>query len=222
MTQPDALPKRLAASLAAERLSVFGGFHPGHEDHAPEGTGTLLLLGPDEPGFWDHVTAQPEFADGAPDPLDRWSARAIGAIARDIGAAALFPFGGPPYAPFTAWARRSGRAWTSPVGLLVHDRAGLLLSYRGALALTERLALPAPPAASPCDSCAGRECETACPINALTSSDYNIHSCHIFLAGTEGELCMSGGCQVRVSCPISQGYGRQKAQSAFHMRAFHK
>ena len=84
--------------------------------------------------------ASPEYRDGAPDPLDRWSERVIGGAGRGASAReALFPFGGPPWQPFTAWARRSGEAWESPVGLLVHARAGLFVSYRGALALPARL-----------------------------------------------------------------------------------
>jgi hypothetical protein len=66
-------------------------------------------------------------------------------MACDLGAKALFPFTGPPWHPFIAWARRSGRAWESPVGFLVHDRAGLMVSYRGALALSHRIDLPATP-----------------------------------------------------------------------------
>ena len=50
----------IAALLAPHRLAVFGGVHPGPDDGAPPGTGTLLLLGPDEPGFWAHVTAEAE------------------------------------------------------------------------------------------------------------------------------------------------------------------
>ena len=85
--------------------------------------------------FWDILTTAPEFS--APDhPVDRWSARVITALAEQVRARAIFPFGGPPYAPFPDWARRSGRAWNSPVGMLVHDTAGLLLSYRGALAFS--------------------------------------------------------------------------------------
>jgi hypothetical protein len=149
----------IAERLARHRLEVFGAFHPGPGDGAPAGTQTLLLLGPSEPGFWDHVTATPEFTDGRPDPLDRWSRRVIGHLACDLGAKALFPFAGPPWPPFIAWARRSGRAWASPVGFLVHDRAGLMVSYRGALALKRRIDLPAPPEASPCEGCA-RPCPT--------------------------------------------------------------
>ena len=101
-----------------------------------------MLLGPAGPAFWQAFRGSAERADGGPDPLDRWSARVIGGLADALGAVALFPFGGPPWRPFTAWARASGEAWVSPVGLLVHARAGLLVSYRGALGLPERLALP--------------------------------------------------------------------------------
>ena len=77
-----------------------------------------------------------------PDPVDRWSRRVIGRLACDLGAKALFPFGGPPYHPFYQWALRTGRAWESPVRLLVHDTQGLMVSFRGALALREAMAVP--------------------------------------------------------------------------------
>ena len=211
--------EEIDARLAPHRLSVFGGFHPTPEDGVPAGRGTLLLLGPQEPGFWDHVTAEPEFADGAPDPLDRWSRRVIGRVACDLGAKALFPFAGPPWHPFIGWAKRTGRAHASPVTLLVHDRAGLMVSYRGALALRERVALPAPPPA-PCAPCP-RPCETACPVGALGKAGYDVAACHAFLETEGGRDCLEQGCRVRRACPVSETYGRRPEQSAFHMRSFH-
>lgn len=203
-------------AAAAHRLAVFGGFHP----EPAEGIGaTLLMLGPAEPGFWPHVTAQPEF-NGRPDPLDRWSARVIAALAARFHAQPLFPFGGPPHRPFYAWALRTGRAWPSPVTLLVHDTAGLMLSYRGALALPDRLDLPQPPA-RPCDTCA-KPCLTACPPGALTAKGYDLPACHGFLDTAPGQGCMSGGCRVRCACPVSQSYARLPEQSAYHMRQFHR
>ncbi len=215
------IPEQLAAALAAERLAVLGGFHPGPDDGLPAGTGTLLMLGPNAAGFWDHFRTQPEFADDVPDPLDRWSARVIGRIAEECGGTALFPFGGPPFLPFIGWALRTGRAWQSPVGLLVHDEAGLMVSWRGALALPRRLELPAP-GAKPCDSCAARPCIGACPANALHEGGYDVPLCHAHLATPEGESCMTGGCLVRRACPVSRRHDRPAAQSAFHMRAFHR
>lgn len=219
MPEADTLDA-IATRAAAHRLEIFGAFHPNADDGAPKGTRTLLLLGPAEPGFWAHVTASPEFADGAPDPLDRWSRRVIGRMACDLGAKALFPFGGPPWRPFIAWAKRSGRAWESPVGFLVHDRAGLMVSYRGALALRSRIDPPAPRDAAPCETCA-RPCLDACPVGALSAGGYDTAACHGYLDTPPGTDCLETGCAVRRSCPVSQAYGRLPAQSAYHMGRFH-
>ena len=134
----------IAARAAPQALEVFGAFHPGPDDGTPPRCGTVILLSPREPGFWPHVLAQPEFHDTRPDPLDRWSARVIGTLADELGAHALFPFDGPPWPPFFGWALRTGQAWRSPVGLLVHHGAGLWASIRGALVLTQALDLPPP------------------------------------------------------------------------------
>lgn len=210
----------IRARIAVECLDIFGAFHPGADDGLPPDCRTLLLLGPKEPGFWPHVTAAPEFTDSRPDPLDRWSGRVIGALAEEMGATALFPFGGPPHQPFIAWAKRSGRAWVSPVGLLVHDMAGLMVSYRGALALPERLDLPTMPPC-PCDTCT-RPCLDACPPGALTAAGYDLAACHAFLDTPPGADCMACGCRVRCACPVSREYGRVPDQSGFHMATFHR
>ncbi|MCR8725913.1 ferredoxin [Frigidibacter sp. ROC022] len=181
---------------------------------------SIALLSPDEPGFWNHVTAQPEFLDGGPDPLDRWSARVVQAVAQTLDAMALLPFGGPPYRPFVTWALRSGRAHGSPVSLLVHDRMGLMASWRGALALKHPL--PATPAPAPCRSCATQPCRTACPVNALAEDHYDLDRCHGFLDTPEGRDCMDSGCSARRACPASRRYGRLVRESAHHMRHFHK
>ncbi len=208
------------AAAAPERLFVSGAFHPRAGDGAPENCGTLVLLSPAEPGFWPHVTAAPEFADKSPNPLDRWSARVIGALARQFAATPLFPFTGPPWPPFFDWALKTGESFRSPVSLLVHHRMGLLASYRGALALDAVLALPMPPS-NPCMGCPA-PCASACPTTALGRSGYNVAACHDFLETALGEDCLSLGCGVRRACPLSAAYGRLPQQSAWHMRQFHK
>ena len=208
----------IAAGAAASHLEVLGGFGCAGEPGFPAGTQTLLLLGPLEPGFWPAVQAAPEW--GGADPIDRWSRRVVGQLACDLGAKALFPFGGPPYQPFYTWALRSGRIWSSPVKLLVHDHQGLMVSFRGALALKEAVRLPAV-AASPCQGCA-QPCLTACPVGALTAAGYDLPTCHSHLDGAGQESCMQGGCLVRRACPVSHGYARMPEQSAHHMRQFHK
>lgn len=211
----------IGAAAAAHRLAILGGFHADADPGLPRGTRTLLLLGPAGAGYWAHLTAQPEWRDGAPDPVDRWSRRVIGRMACDLRAKALFPFGGPPWHPFVAWALRTGHVWESPVRLLVHDRAGLFVSFRGALALRETLDLP-PPGARPCDACAARPCLSACPPRALTGAGYDVPSCHAFLDTAPGRACLAGGCRVRAACPLSEPHARMPAQSAYHMRQFHR
>lgn len=203
----------LAQALAPHALADLGAVH--------EGDGTLVLIGPDGPGFWDVFQASPEAQDGQPHPLDRWSQRILGGIARDLGASALFPFGGPPWHPFPTWAVRSGWCHTSPVVLLVHATAGLWVSFRGALLFPGHLPLPDPPQ-NPCDSCEEQPCRTACPISALRPGHYDTDLCHGFLDTTAGRDCMDCGCAVRRACPVSQAHGRNTEQSAFHMDAFHK
>lgn len=208
----------IAKRAEAEHLAILGAFHTDADDEAL-GQGTLVLLGPAEPGFWAHVTRQPEFASG-PDPLDRWSTRVISQMAHDLGGAAFFPFGSPAR-PFISWALRSQSAWVSPAQLLVHAEAGLFVSYRGALLVPGDLDLPPPPA-KPCDTCSDKPCLSACPATALTAQGYDLPACHAYLDTGPGQPCMQQGCTVRRACPLGQTYPRLDAQSAFHMAQFHK
>ncbi|MEQ8899088.1 MAG: ferredoxin [Roseovarius sp.] len=202
-------------TAAAERqLSVMGVVQEG----LPDGVASLVLLGPLEPGFWPAFTATPEYLDGDAHPLDRWSRRVITGIADELNATPFFPFGGPPYQPFIAWAKASGRAHPSPVGLLVHDTAGLMISYRGALGFSDRIEAPEPPP-NPCETCETRPCLTACPVDAFASGSYDVAACKADLDRPAND-CMTRGCAVRRACPVSHGYGRLEVQSAFHMRAF--
>ena len=206
------------AALDPHYLEILGGFAVEEgETGFPAGTRSLLMIGPKEPGFWPHMQAQPEW--GGPDPVDRWSRRVIGRLACDLGAKALFPFGGPPYQPFYSWALRTGRVWDSPVKLLVHATQGLMVSFRGALALPHVIDLPAQ-AAQPCTNCA-KPSLTACPTTALTAAGYDVPRCHAHLNQPSGADCMTGGCLVRSTCPAGAGYARMPSQSAYHMRQFH-
>lgn len=208
----------IEAIAGAYQLAVLGGFACNEADGTPKGAQTLLLLGPKEPGFWHFIQDQPEW--GATDPIDRWSRRVIGGMACDLGAKALFPFGGAPYHPFYRWALRSGRVWESPVRLLVHSDQGLMVSFRGALALKQKLELPLP-TTSPCTGC-GQPCLSACPVGALTTKGYDLPSCHGFLDSAAGADCMNSGCRVRRACPVSVAYARLPEHSAYHMGQFHK
>ncbi|WP_170787569.1 ferredoxin [Ruegeria lacuscaerulensis] len=199
-------------------LIVMGATHPRISEAKGLDGGTLVLLGAGS-AFWPVLKAAPEWQE--PDPVDQWSTRVIGQMARDLGATAHFPFGGPPYAPFIDWALKSGRTFSSPVGALVHDTVGMMISYRGALHFEQEFYIPEVSDLSPCTNCPA-PCVTSCPVEALNSREfYNVAACHDHLSTVEGQTCMTGGCQARLACPLSAGAGRDPEQSAHHMRAFH-
>ncbi|MEP1587458.1 ferredoxin [Tateyamaria sp.] len=183
--------------------------------------GARILIGTDA-RWWNVFTSSPEFSDQVKDPVDRWSKRILGDLAARLGAQAVFPSDGPPYAPFIAWALATGRFWQSPTGMMVHDTAGLMISIRGALELPAPLASTGiPTAKNPCDSCATRPCVSACPVDALSADmAYDVPACKAYLDAPGGADCMTQGCRVRCACPISQSFARSDAQSAFHMKAF--
>lgn len=177
--------------------------------------GTLVLLGPEEPAFWPMFTQTPEYNDGDADPMDRWSHRIIDGIATQVGGAAYYPFGGVPFLPFYTWALRTGQAWASPIGFLVHQHAGLFASYRGAVWVPEDRAVEM--ATQPCLTCAA-PCKPACPVGAFADG-YDVATCKSYLKTAPGASCLSYGCKARGACPVGAGR-RLPAQAAFHMEAF--
>lgn len=199
--------------LRQEHLFVSGIVH----ENLPDGAKCLLMVSPDEPGFWGMFTQSPEYQDGAADPMNRWTEAALARLVPQIaGACAFFPFGGPPWQPFIDWATRSGQAHPSPVGLMVHARAGLFISYRAAIALPYRLDLAG--SARPCDGCS-QPCLTACPVDAFAGGSYDVPKCKAHLETDAGRVCRNG-CLVRRACPVGHSL-RLPEQSAFHMEAFH-
>lgn len=226
---------QLKRGVQALGLQIHGAVQPGRQQdrqtdcqtgHHPVQAlshGTLILLGTGK-DFWQHFTQAPEVDDSQPDPIDRWSSRVIGALAISLGATAYFPFGGPPYTPFVNWALASGRAFTSPSQMLVHDAVGMLISYRGALHFDQCFDIPPPPLAhSPCTTCAAKPCLNTCPAHALVDGGpYDLAACHHHLDTTAGAPCMTQGCLARRACPLSLQAGRCFEQNAHHMRYFHR
>ncbi len=218
---PQDILSQLDRDVTASGLLWMGALHPHRTGARGLDHGTLVLLGTGA-RFWDIFQATPEYRDGAPDPVDRWSRRTVGVLADRFGAVAYFPFGGPPYAPFIDWAEKSGQAHPSPVGMLVHDRVGMMISYRGALHFADSLPIATLAPVSPCLSCAAQPCATACPVGALSATaPYEVASCHAYLDSPAGRDCMINGCAARRACPVSAGAARSPAQSALHMKAFH-
>ncbi|WP_299751102.1 ferredoxin [uncultured Tateyamaria sp.] len=184
-------------------------------------TSSKVLVGTDA-HWWSVFTQSAEYVDAAENPVDTWSKRVLNGIADRLGATAHFPSDGPPYAPFIAWALDTGRFWQSPTGMMIHDRAGLMISIRGALEFTHEFK-DASEGSRPCDACTDRPCVTACPVGALSAETaYDVPACKAYLDTPAGVQCMTRGCHVRRACPVSQSFDRPDAQTAFHMKAFHR
>ena len=208
----------IRSRIAEHGLAFRGAFHA----EAGEAAGkTLVLVGFVGSENWPAFIASPEAAGGQPNPLDRWSARVVTAIALSLGATPLFPFGGPPFLPFQRWAQQAEPVHPSPLGILIHPDWGLWHAYRGALAFAERIELPPPDLRpSPCDSCAGKPCLTACPVGAFTPAGYDVPTCVSRIAAPTGADCMSDGCLARRSCPVGPEYRHIPEQAEFHQQAF--
>jgi ferredoxin len=182
---------------------------------------TIVLAGMAGRQGWSAFAASPEARDGADDPLDRWSRRVIEALARELGAKALFPFGGPPFWPFQQWARRAEPVHPSPIGIVIHPRYGLWHSYRGALGFREAFDIPELTVVpSPCESCSGRWCLKTCPVGAFSGADYDVAACVGHLQSAAGGDCMGGGCRARRACPVGAEHAYGVEQANFIMRAF--
>ena len=200
----------LLAVTEAQHLTIFG--------ILAGSTGSIILLGPHEPSYWPAIGDSPEWQDGRPDPVDRWSRRIIESLAQVTGSKPHFPFGEQP-APFLKWALASDRAWQSPIGMAVQAEAGLLVSYRGALEL--KYSIQASRRENPCPSCK-KPCMTACPVGALIGSDYDLDACWGYMRADSDQRCLSAGCLVRRACPISSLHPRIAEHSAYHMQQFLK
>jgi hypothetical protein len=183
--------------------------------------GTIVLLGFTGSRQWDFFERSTEARDGRPHPLDRWSRRVIGSLAREYGAVDIYPNGTAPLLPFQRLAMRSEPVHQSPIGLLIHPAWGLWHAYRGALVLPDRIDLPDSAASvSPCSGCTAKPCLSACPVHAFHPGTFNVYACVNHVLSDAGRDCREGGCLARRACPVGTEYRYVEAQARFHMDAF--
>ena len=181
-----------------------------------------VLAGNAGSSFWCHFERSAEFKDGRPQPMDRWSKRIGHAVAAKLKAQPVFPFEGPPYPPFLAWAAKSGRAHPSPISMYIHRDYGLWHAYRFALFFSAPLPgkISTAEMESPCLSCVGQPCLEACPVDAFDENIYRVGDCIDFLASDENSLCRQWGCGARRACPVGIEFHYQNRHARFHMDAF--
>jgi hypothetical protein len=214
----------LSATLARHGMALRGGFAVTPADNLPDiapgrPARSLVLVGNVGGAMWPAFAAAGPH-DG-PDPMDVWTQSVIDPCARAFGAAALYPFAGPPYSPFQRWAERAENVRPSPLMIYLHARYGLWHAYRAALLFAEDLDLPAREAADhPCDTCAGRPCLSTCPVGAFTGGGFDDLVCARHVDGPHGTECRDRGCLARRACPVGQKFQYPPAQMAFHMEAF--
>jgi len=198
------------AATEAQHLTIFG--------IVAGSTGSIILLGPHEPSYWPAISDSPEWQDGRPDPVDRWSRRIIERLAQVTGSKPHFPFGKQP-APLLKWALASDRAQQSLVGSAIQADAGLLASYRGALALNKSIRVS--PCKNPCPSGA-KPYMTAFPAGIITYSNYDLNTCWGYMRAVSEQSCLFAGYIADRACPISSLHPRMAEQSAYHMQQFLK
>ena len=177
-----------------------------------------MLIGPNEPFFWDMFKKSREFKLSRKNPLNKWSKRIIDEISKKFSGKAFYPFQINPVIPFYDWALMTDKFWQSPVKLLVHETRGLMVSFRGAIAFKNKdMIQKIIKATSPCVSCSA-PCKSTCPVSAFRNNKYDVESCINFIRSIQENLCING-CLVRRSCPIGQSL-RKIEQSKFHMKYF--
>ncbi|MCP3686920.1 MAG: 4Fe-4S dicluster domain-containing protein [Gammaproteobacteria bacterium] len=185
-----------------------------------ESAQAIALVGNIGSSFWSVFSQTTEFADGKPDPLDRWSARVARRLAPEFDATPVFPSQGPPYPPFQQWAKRAENLHQSPLGLMIHPEYGLWHAYRFALVLPEIIQAGQPAEESPCLSCVEKPCLNTCPVGAYSTAGYDVPACAKHLQTTPQAECFQHGCMARFSCPAGLQYRYVDAQSQFHLQAF--
>ena len=209
----------ICRAVKATGLICRGGFHPVPGDKIPGNPISCIMVGNAGPQFWSSF--ERNRPDGR-DPIEAWTSEVLTQIATEMGGDVLFPFSGPPFHPFLAWAKRSEPVWESPIGLLIHPVYGLWHAYRGMLLFKEHIELPETntPEDPPCDTCRDKPCKTTCPVDAVTGDLFGVQACAGHIETPKGEDCLQTGCAARRACPVGPDYLYPPAQAAYHMQFF--
>src|SRR5262249_28689705 len=106
--------------IEGDGLRLRGGFHTEPGDAVPmlstgKSCASLVMIGNVGGSLWSAFSGSPEYGDGKPHALDRWTRRVIDRVAAEVGAEPLYPFGGPPWHPFQRWAQRAEPVTPSPI-----------------------------------------------------------------------------------------------------------
>lgn len=168
---------------------------------AEAGHGTVVLVGNHGAKLWPFLTPRLE---ASPDPVDDYSREVVArVIDRHLdGHRGRILYPGDAVLPLQRLGAACGWGDRSWLGINVDRRFGSWYAFRvvflTACELPERL-LPAAP--SPCASCAGRPCVSACPVGAPRApGEFDLAAC------VEHRLQPGSGCayrcKARNACPV--------------------
>ena len=222
----------LERNLKVLGLSVSGVFEIPFE-LCPQGQGALagkpaVMIGNFGGAMWEALRVSPEFSDGLPNPMNRWTEREMTALARDLGAHSIFPFD-KPYWPFQRLAHLATGIQPSPLGLMIHPEFGLWQALRSVLIFESDAEIVSQFNAlegelnnliHPCDSCEDKPCLTACPVGAFTGEELKVDRCFGHLDSDADPKCMTLGCRARDACPVGVEHRYDNEQVQFHMRSY--
>lgn len=222
----ESIADEVSATLSIKGLILRGGFVFGEGEGAPAGPSgrparSVLLVGQAGAAPWPHFLKwrERQAADLA-DPLDTWARGVIGSVAQTVGARAVSP-SDRPYLPFQRWAMRAEGLRPSPLGILMHPEYGLWHAYRGALLFDHEISIQAPhEVIHLCDTCDGKPCLKACPVDAYSQTGFAYQDCVAHVRGQAGGACRDGGCLDRNACPYGTEYRYPAEVQAFHMASF--
>lgn len=222
----------LIARLEVSGLVCFGGLEITKHECAL-GSEVLigqkgLLIGNAGSSMWRVFSKSDEYADGALDPMNRWTKRVLDGIAQSLGARVIYPFD-EPYWPFQRIAQKASQSRSSPLGILIHPEYGLWHAFRGVIIFDDiheyssqvsSLAAHSESLNHPCETCLDKPCLSACPVGAFTGERLDVKSCFTHLDSANDPDCMQSGCQARCACPIAKEHQYDGAQMKFHMQSY--
>ncbi len=187
-----------------------------------------LLIGNAGSAMWRVFSQSAEYADGAPDPMNRWTKRVLDVLADETGARVVYPFD-EPYWPFQRIAQKASQSRSSPLGILIHPKYGLWYAFRGLVIFDEvhefmsqinELVATSEDLNHPCATCLDKPCLSACPVGAFTGEQLDVKACFTHLDSANDPDCMQSGCQARCACPIAKEHQYDGAQLHFHMKSY--
>lgn len=188
----------------------------------PIGWQNLLLIGNTGRQMWD---AMPPGYFDRDHPVDEYSSDVVSRLLSDQLSPQhwqlLFPADTELKLPLQDLGARAGWHHPSPLGIGINHVNGLWFAYRAVVTLDVGLIGSQPKvteianAESPCISCEGAPCVTACPANALVPFESpNLRSC-VSHRVSQDSTCAST-CVARLACPVATEYQYAEDQIAYY------